>query len=86
MSIIIINLGAPNTMNNTRQEDDMSKERPVTETARELVCDKCGRPAEFEIGGIRVCGECYELYGSCCVEFGGYDLWREDGPPEPKLL
>ncbi len=61
-----------------------SKERSVAETAREFVCDKCGRPADFEIGGVRVCAECCELYGSCCVEFGGYDLWSENDPPEPE--
>jgi hypothetical protein len=42
------------------------------------VCDRCGQPAVVEIEGQSLCEECYQLPGSCCMEFGADDLWKED--------
>ena len=42
----------------------------------EIACDLCGRFGAFAIGGGHVCENCYEAQGSCCLEFGGEDLWR----------
>jgi hypothetical protein len=42
------------------------------------VCNRCGRPAVVEIEGQSLCEECYQLPGSCCMEFGADDLWKED--------
>lgn len=49
-------------------------------------CQLCGRPTEIVLGGVPVCEACYQEAGSCCVEFGGHDLWQQkeynasDGP------
>lgn len=41
-------------------------------------CERCGLPeAEIVIGDRSLCLDCYYLAGSCCLEFGGDDLWRE---------
>lgn len=40
-------------------------------------CDQCGRPAAIEMDGKYLCSECYQEYGSCCLEFGEKDLWTE---------
>jgi hypothetical protein len=34
-----------------------------------------------------ICKECYQKAGSCCVEFGGHDLWRQrehDASDDPR--
>jgi hypothetical protein len=43
-------------------------------------CSVCGRPTTLLIGDMPICEQCYENAGSCCLEFGGDDLWqgRED--------
>jgi hypothetical protein len=41
-----------------------------------VVCDRCGRFGAFRFGDKALCLECYEAFGSCCVEFGGEDLWE----------
>lgn len=41
------------------------------------VCDRCGRFGAYEFDGERLCVDCYELRGSCCLEFGGDDLWAD---------
>jgi hypothetical protein len=56
--------------------DDPTPERPSS--ALELVCERCGRPGSIEIGGRQLCEECYQIMGSCCLEFGGDDLWQDD--------
>ncbi len=41
-------------------------------------CERCGSPqAEVQCGGRTLCLDCYYLAGSCCLEFGADDLWRE---------
>lgn len=56
----------------------MSESENVTKV--EKPCDRCGRPSVIEVGEVRLCEECYQLPGSCCLEFGGDDLW--DAPAE----
>jgi hypothetical protein len=41
------------------------------------VCNGCGRFGAYEFDGERLCAECYEARGSCCLEFGGDDLWKD---------
>lgn len=43
----------------------------------ELVCDNCGRFGAFDLGDQHLCTDCYMEYGSCCMEFGGNDLWKK---------
>lgn len=40
-----------------------------------IPCEKCGRYDAVEIGEHHLCVDCYEEAGSCCLEFGGDDLW-----------
>ena len=47
-----------------------------------LICERCGRPDGIEIGGRQLCEECYQIAGSCCLEFGGDDLWQEKNAAE----
>ena len=42
-----------------------------------MECSSCGKPTELVVGGIPICEECYENAGSCCLEFGGDDLWQK---------
>ena len=54
-----------------------------------VACDVCGRFGAFAIGNRHLCEDCYEAQGSCCMEFGGDDLWRiseqqEGGEQSPK--
>jgi len=51
----------------------------VGKTAEPLVCERCGKPNATRLGNRVFCAECYELCGSCCLEFGGDDLWKEAG-------
>jgi hypothetical protein len=45
-----------------------------------MECSVCGRPTRLLVGGTPICDQCCEHAGSCCLEFGGDDLWagRED--------
>lgn len=46
-------------------------------------CDRCGGPDALEVGGRSVCEACFALSGSCCLEFGADDLWKDrDGVEE----
>lgn len=47
-----------------------------------MECNLCGRPTALLIASSPICEECYEHAGSCCMEFGGGDLWqaREETP------
>lgn len=48
-----------------------------------IVCDVCGRFGAFDFGGEHLCADCYEARASCCLEFGGDDLWEiPDRPAE----
>ena len=41
-----------------------------------MECRFCGRPTEIVLDGRPICEECYQHAGSCCLEFGGEDLWK----------
>lgn len=43
----------------------------------EFICDRCGRPAAIQADDVKLCVECYQIVGSCCMEFGGDDLWDD---------
>lgn len=45
-----------------------------------VACELCGRPGAYWIDGEQLCAECIQQRGSCCMEFGGDDLWRFDEP------
>lgn len=51
-------------------------------------CSICGRPTTLLIGGQPTCEQCYENAGSCCLEFGGEDLWQrqEEDSHESRLM
>ena len=57
------------------EPDDSRAERPSR--AADSVCERCGGPDSIEIGGHQLCAECYQIAGSCCLEFGADDLWQE---------
>ncbi len=41
-------------------------------------CSRCGYfDPEVVSGDLRLCEDCYYLYGSCCMEFGSDDLWAD---------
>ena len=48
-------------------------------------CERCGNEGAARIGERIICRECYAVYGSCCMEFGADDLWRErEESPGPR--
>ncbi len=60
---------APNSF-----EPQAIRSGPLPEPA---VCERCGRPTPMAIGGHNICLECYDVVGSCCLEFGADDIWAE---------
>jgi ribosomal protein S14 len=40
-------------------------------------CRRCGKGDAVRFGDQWLCRECFQQYGSCCLEFGGDDLWKE---------
>ena len=61
-----------------------SKEAPVVqkpaadEGQPDAVCSRCGNYiAELIYGDLKICSDCYYIYGSCCLEFGADDLWSQ---------
>lgn len=51
-------------------------------------CSLCGKPTGLQVGDRPVCEECYVNAGSCCPEFGNFDLWqpaRRDRKVGPQL-
>ncbi|HPY29212.1 MAG TPA: hypothetical protein PLT00_00710 [Verrucomicrobiota bacterium] len=38
-------------------------------------CEECGQFGAVELGGRKLCMDCYQKGGSCCPEFGKDDLW-----------
>jgi hypothetical protein len=53
----------------------------------DAVCDACGRFGAFDFCDEHLCSDCYSERGSCCLEFGGYDLWKDEkksAKPEKK--
>jgi hypothetical protein len=39
-------------------------------------CDRCGKPDAVTFGDRTLCRDCYFACNSCCLEFGGDDLWQ----------
>ena len=58
------------------EQDNPRAQRPLKDSGG--ICERCGGPESVEIGGHQLCAECYQIAGSCCLEFGGDDLWQED--------
>ena len=61
-----------------------SKEAPgvqepsAVEAPSDAVCSRCGNYiAELIYGDLKLCSDCYYIYGSCCLEFGADDLWSQ---------
>ncbi len=50
-------------------------------TEPDTICERCGRPGAIEIAGRHICLACYDICGSCCLEFGDDDLWRKRSDP-----
>lgn len=42
------------------------------------VCDYCGKFGAYDLGDHHLCSDCYCERGSCCLEFGGHDMWEEN--------
>ena len=61
----------------------MEDKAHVQPAPSEVVCDRCGRSGAFVFDGCTLCEDCYEAFGSCCVEFGAEDLWK--GPASTVL-
>jgi hypothetical protein len=52
--------------------------RSAVEEQSDAVCSRCGNfGAEVIYGDLEICRDCYYIYGSCCLEFGAYDLWAQ---------
>jgi len=41
-------------------------------------CDRCGAFSPLDLGDRRLCEDCYNNCGSCCLEFGADDLSSRD--------
>lgn len=50
--------------------------------AASMTCIDCGAYVEETIGGIAICDACYAARGSCCPEFGAFDLTADDASRE----
>lgn len=48
----------------------------------ELNCVDCDAPIEAPVGGIAICDNCLSTRGSCCPEFGAFDLTEDAAPRE----
>ena len=57
------------------EQSDAIREVPANPPV--LVCERCGRPDGIAIRGRQLCEECCQIAGSCCMEFGGDDLWQD---------
>ncbi|MBA4149507.1 MAG: hypothetical protein H0X66_15445 [Verrucomicrobia bacterium] len=51
---------------------------PEVQPDETLVCENCGKHGAIQFGDLQLCEECYQNMGSCCPEFGGFDLWDVD--------
>lgn len=43
---------------------------PEIKSDESLTCDDCGRFGAMDLGGKKLCADCYGTSGSCCPEFG----------------
>ena len=48
------------------------------DTTVENRCERCGGVNAVKVGTRWLCESCYVEAGSCCLEFGGDDLWDLD--------
>jgi hypothetical protein len=62
----------------TRQERRIGPQERKKGLESVRACSACGRPTTLLIAGTPVCEDCYEIAGSCCLEFGGKDLWQRN--------
>jgi len=46
-------------------------------TLAELACIDCGAPVNEPVGGVSICEDCLDKRGSCCPEFGAFDLTED---------
>ena len=60
--------------------DVVSQVSSSSQVTREPVvkfCDTCGASGAVNVGDRWLCESCYVEAGSCCLEFGGIDLWED---------
>jgi len=58
--------------------DDATPEAPTgTGAAENRHCERCGKPGAATFGDRTLCRDCYFACNSCCLEFGGDDLWED---------
>ena len=58
--------------------------KPGVQPDETLTCENCGRHGAIQFDDRALCEECYENMGSCCPEFGGFDLWQEPADEKKK--
>jgi hypothetical protein len=57
---------------------DEHKRSAAHHASEERRCSRCGATAEIEgDSGKWYCQDCFRMCGSCCLEFGGDDVWEE---------
>ena len=44
----------------------------------DAACDNCGHFGAYDLGDQHLCSDCYMECGSCCLEFGEHDLWKNE--------
>jgi hypothetical protein len=59
--------------------------KPDEKMSQTLFCKHCGAPDAVRLGEDLICLNCYAAAGSCCLEFGGDDLWQESEKEAPKI-
>lgn len=66
--------------NNSKYSSRDQKERPAKEILNtdNPACERCGKPDALKWEGHSLCNECTYAFESCCLEFGGDDLWEEE--------
>lgn len=52
------------------------KRAPPPRKAEMHTCERCGSFDARQFGEHWLCANCYDIAGSCCLEFGGDDLWK----------
>jgi hypothetical protein len=55
----------------------VSSSSQVTREPVVKFCDTCGASGAVNVGDRWLCESCYVEAGSCCLEFGGIDLWED---------
>lgn len=53
------------------------KKKNETAPSAETLCERCGHSGATTMGDRTLCMDCYYACNSCCLEFGGDDLWKE---------